>query len=140
MTHVFRRSATSAAALLLLLSVPVSAVAQGLSGRPGVDYYPPWMLDADPRVSGGGQDYRIWDDRRFDRRDEEFLEIQRRQRRDLGPGYSDSPEYREEQIGRAHACTPVTNAHLECRLLLENKTPCQTDNITCKFRHERAAS
>src|SRR3546814_7509019 len=27
------------------------------------------------------------------------------------------------QIGRAHVCTPVTNAHLVCRLLLEkNKT------------------
>src|SRR3546814_6501822 len=26
-----------------------------------------------------------------------------------------------EQIGRAHVCTPVTNAHLVCRLLLENK-------------------
>src|SRR3546814_2327335 len=26
-----------------------------------------------------------------------------------------------EEIGRAHVCTPVTNAHLVCRLLLENK-------------------
>src|SRR3546814_3940483 len=26
------------------------------------------------------------------------------------------------QIGRAHVCTPVTNAHLVCRLLLEKKT------------------
>src|SRR3546814_2614855 len=25
------------------------------------------------------------------------------------------------QIGRAHVCTPVTNAHLVCRLLLEKK-------------------
>src|SRR3546814_7567619 len=25
------------------------------------------------------------------------------------------------QIGRAHVCTPVTNAHLVCRLLLANK-------------------
>src|SRR3546814_3594410 len=25
------------------------------------------------------------------------------------------------KIGRAHVCTPVTNAHLVCRLLLENK-------------------
>src|SRR3546814_8075901 len=32
---------------------------------------------------------------------------------------------RREQIGRAHVWTPVTNAHLVCRLLLEkkNKTP-----------------
>src|SRR3546814_4332100 len=26
------------------------------------------------------------------------------------------------QIGRAHVCTPVTNAHLVCRILLEKKT------------------
>src|SRR3546814_10182705 len=25
-----------------------------------------------------------------------------------------------QEIGRAHVCTPVTNAHLVCRLLLEN--------------------
>src|SRR3546814_10460612 len=25
----------------------------------------------------------------------------------------------ESEIGRAHVCTPVTNAHLVCRLLLE---------------------
>src|SRR3546814_8222302 len=25
------------------------------------------------------------------------------------------------EIGRAHVCTPVTNAHLVCRLLLEKK-------------------
>src|SRR3546814_8650324 len=28
---------------------------------------------------------------------------------------------RHPQIGRAHVCTPVTNAHLVCRLLLEKK-------------------
>src|SRR3546814_2769914 len=27
----------------------------------------------------------------------------------------------ESKIGRAHVCTPVTNAHLVCRLLLEKK-------------------
>src|SRR3546814_5953537 len=27
------------------------------------------------------------------------------------------------KIGRAHVCTPVTNAHLVCRLLLEKKKP-----------------
>src|SRR3546814_10401807 len=26
------------------------------------------------------------------------------------------------KIGRAHVCTPVTNAHLVCRLLLEQKS------------------
>src|SRR3546814_6114076 len=36
------------------------------------------------------------------------------------------------KIGRAHVCTPVTNAHLECRLLLEKKKlhQRQTSNIT----------
>src|SRR3546814_5015663 len=29
------------------------------------------------------------------------------------------PYLTHEQIGRAHVCTPVTNAHLVCRLLLE---------------------
>src|SRR3546814_8868796 len=28
----------------------------------------------------------------------------------------------EMEIGRAHVCTPVTNAHLVCRLLLVKKT------------------
>src|SRR3546814_12172053 len=28
---------------------------------------------------------------------------------------------RKLDIGRAHVCTPVTNAHLVCRLLLEKK-------------------
>src|SRR3546814_8394755 len=28
----------------------------------------------------------------------------------------------DKQIGRAHVCTPVTNAHIVCRLLLEQKT------------------
>src|SRR3546814_9934341 len=27
------------------------------------------------------------------------------------------------QIGRAHVCTPVTNAHLVCRLMHETKKP-----------------
>src|SRR3546814_4260849 len=31
-----------------------------------------------------------------------------------------------EQIGRAHVCTPVTNAHLVCCLLLEKKTSIMT--------------
>src|SRR3546814_1541685 len=35
--------------------------------------------------------------------------------------------YGSSQIGRAHVCTPVTNAHLVCRLLLEKKQN-KTDN------------
>src|SRR3546814_7901354 len=46
------------------------------------------------------------------------------------PLYDDSDAYRRvsavnyvknAKIGRAHVCTPVTNAHLVCRLLLEKK-------------------
>src|SRR3546814_6146023 len=37
-------------------------------------------------------------------------------------GHGMSPRsQRGKQIGRAHVCTPVTNAHLVCRLLLEKK-------------------
>src|SRR3546814_10537799 len=42
-------------------------------------------------------------------------------------GYEGGHERRDQsvrarrQIGRAHVCTPVTNAHLVCRLLLEKK-------------------
>src|SRR3546814_8325283 len=34
------------------------------------------------------------------------------------------------QIGRAHVCTPVTNAHLVCRLLLEKKKTPTTYSTT----------
>src|SRR3546814_6303068 len=37
---------------------------------------------------------------------------------------------RTNQIGRAHACTPVTNAHLVCRLLLDN-TQLSSTNHDC---------
>src|SRR3546814_9573954 len=35
--------------------------------------------------------------------------------------YGDRSPWISPQIGRAHVCTPVTNAHLVCRLLLEKK-------------------
>src|SRR3546814_1103211 len=34
------------------------------------------------------------------------------------------------QIGRAHVCNPVTNAHLVCRLLLEKQNRTTTDCTT----------
>src|SRR3546814_5243603 len=34
---------------------------------------------------------------------------------------NDDPLWGLRQIGRAHVCTPVTNAHIVCRLLLEKK-------------------
>src|SRR3546814_7382508 len=43
-----------------------------------------------------------------------------RERRRLGAGRSD-------EIGGAHVCTPVTNAHLVCRLLLAKKTSTPVD-------------
>src|SRR3546814_7852931 len=38
------------------------------------------------------------------------------------------------QIGRAHVCTPVTNAHLVCRLLLEKKNKPQ---VLCVRHHAK---
>src|SRR3546814_3567758 len=38
------------------------------------------------------------------------------------------------QIGRAHVCTPVTNAHLVCRLMLEKKKNKKTQN---HLHHQR---
>src|SRR3546814_7625061 len=35
--------------------------------------------------------------------------------------YASYVEGLSQEIGRAHVCTPVTNAHLVCRLLLEKK-------------------
>src|SRR3546814_9495389 len=37
---------------------------------------------------------------------------------------------KQQEIGRAHVCTPVTNAHLVCRLLLEKK---QTATLTMQY-------
>src|SRR3546814_7785228 len=39
----------------------------------------------------------------------------------LGPLLDRVPLHLLQQIGRAHVRTPVTNAHLVCRLLLEKK-------------------
>src|SRR3546814_3265123 len=38
--------------------------------------------------------------------------------------------YGAAEIGRAHVCTPVTNAHLVCRLLLEKKKSQKHVNTT----------
>src|SRR3546814_10617549 len=37
-----------------------------------------------------------------------------------------------EEIGRAHVCTPVTNAHLVCRLLLEKTKNTITHDTTVR--------
>src|SRR3546814_10725977 len=36
-------------------------------------------------------------------------------------GVASTKAFTTQQIGRAHVCTPVTNAHLVCRLLLDKK-------------------
>src|SRR3546814_5679352 len=38
-------------------------------------------------------------------------------------GGAEDPAYARAEIGRAHVWTPVTNAHLVCRLLLEKRQP-----------------
>src|SRR3546814_9144577 len=46
------------------------------------------------------------------------------------------------EIGRAHVCTPVTNAHLVCRLLLEKKKKIYEHKTTkinrCNKQHQYA--
>src|SRR3546814_7764152 len=39
----------------------------------------------------------------------------------------------DRQIGRAHVCTPVTNAHLVCRLLLVKQKNEHTNNHTHSY-------
>src|SRR3546814_4452310 len=46
------------------------------------------------------------------------------------PGYDLMMQAFSGEIGRAHVRTPVTNAHLVCRLLLEKKTISQIDEFT----------
>src|SRR3546814_10206285 len=41
--------------------------------------------------------------------------------RDSISTYINGKTFPDPQIGRAHVCTPVTNAHLVCRLLLETQ-------------------
>src|SRR3546814_6481846 len=48
----------------------------------------------------------------------ELLDVDRGEHVVLGDALGD--EDRVLEIGRAHVCTPVTNANLVCRLLLEN--------------------
>src|SRR3546814_2468226 len=58
-----------------------------------------------------------------------FLDRKGRRARDL-------QHPRRLQIGRAHVRTPVTNAHLVCRLLLEKKKKNSTrDNTNNKSNH-----
>src|SRR3546814_4675052 len=44
------------------------------------------------------------------------------------------------KIGRAHVRTPVTNAHLVCRLLLEKKKAAQLASILRKRTNKRVTS
>src|SRR3546814_7391556 len=45
-------------------------------------------------------------------------------------------EAAKAEIGRAHVCTPVTNAHLVCRLLLEKKNTSNDTNTQHHFKQE----
>src|SRR3546814_4016510 len=45
-------------------------------------------------------------------------------------GVAQQRQVRPGKIGRAHVCTPVTNAHLVCRLLLEKKPKRNTPQYT----------
>src|SRR3546814_2143368 len=69
-------------------------------------------LLADLFIARGVRRIRLTGGEPLVRRD--IIDLVRRIGRHVGAGL-------DEQIGRAHVRTPVTNAHLVCRLLLEKK-------------------
>src|SRR3546814_3279913 len=54
---------------------------------------------------------------------------------DLARGEVADEAHRAGEIGRAHVCTPVTNAHLVCRLLLERKKYHHTLSVYNIIKH-----
>ncbi len=90
-----------AAAVLLtgLFTMTATPVAFGQSldrDRPGIDYYPSWMHEAQPWVSGRDQDYPVFRDGRFDREDLKFNEWRDEQIRRYGPNWRSRPGVQEE--------------------------------------------
>ena len=79
-----------------VLQTPASAQPTESLDRPGIDYYPGWMLDSDPYIPGRDQDYKVWEDDRFDRLDAEFLEWRDAQRRKYGPDWRSRPGYESD--------------------------------------------
>src|SRR3546814_4922394 len=69
-----------------------------------------YLLMSRPRASG---------ERRLDSFDRAILRIL--QRDNKTPQREIAGAVNLSEIGRAHVCTPVTNAHLVCSLLLEKK-------------------
>src|SRR3546814_4279749 len=51
---------------------------------------------------------------------------------------SKKPQPYPRQIGRAHVCTPVTDAHLVCRLLLEKNKSEYTDHTPISLTHNES--
>ena len=83
--------------LLVALAAPGGAVAQTLErDRPGIDYYPAWMHESQPWVSGRDQDYPVFRDRRFDREDPDFAEWRDEQIKKYGPNWRSRPGVQEE--------------------------------------------
>src|SRR3546814_4104493 len=83
----------------------------------------------DVDVAGRGR--RVVVDHVGDSEHADLSDRARAHRRDPGPDLDDIADGEVqgiiEEIGRAHVCTPVTNEHLVCRLLLEkNKTKSHT--------------
>src|SRR3546814_2877376 len=77
------------------------------------------------RIQPGGEDIADLGRRRQAAHD--HLEAMLTERQVSGLGEA---EERAEQIGRAHVRTPVTNAHLVCRLLLEKKKQHKTKTLS----------
>lgn len=83
------------AAIFLGLGAPA---AQTLPGPPGIDYYPSWMQQGGPWISGADQDYDPLPGDRFKRTDSDFEAWRAEQIRLYGTDYYKRPSYEEDYL------------------------------------------
>ena len=95
-THTGRLLATALLATLAAAALP--AVAQSLPGSPGIDYYPSWMHQASPWVSGADQDYTALPGERFKPTDTDFQVWRAEQIRLYGTDYYKRPGYEDDLL------------------------------------------
>ena len=101
--HRYGKSASARAARGMLAGMAGLAVvgltgvggasAQSLPGAPGLDYYPSWMHQDSPWVSGSDQDYDPLPGDRFNRSDNEFQAWRADQIRMYGTEYYKRQDY-----------------------------------------------
>ena len=75
-----------------------AAGAQSLPGSPGLDYFPSWMHQDSPWVSGADQDRDPLPGERFSRSDADFQAWRAEQVRLYGTDYYKRPGYEEDYL------------------------------------------